>query len=312
MQRKKVEIERIQHAATLMAKLWADSPSSQDHKRSEIWRAADPANEKAWQCLIEAQSHFDGAPVKTTSIISRSDKLKRRQFLSLIALSAGGTFIFNNDTLSDLISTSEQQKIVTTTGEIKHITIDEHTQLSLNTNTEVDFLTERHLVIKSGGECHLSATQKHPFHFTTPQGQILFTQGKINVRCTNDVTKISVFSGQKIHYMGQQMSNFITLSAGNSVSFNQQNASQTTHSDINSIGWLTGKLLAQNMPLGDFLQELSRYRKGLMRISPELNTLNVSGVFALNNPDIILQQLAATFPIKVQFFTPFLANISVS
>ncbi|KZN12504.1 FecR domain-containing protein [Marinomonas sp. TW1] len=312
MQRKQIEIERIQKAAALMAKLWADSPSSQDHKRSETWRAADPDNEKAWQCLIEAQSHFDDAPTKTTSIITHSDKLKRRQFLSLIALSAGSIFLFNNDTINDLISQSEQQKMATTTGEIKHIKLDEHTQLSLNTDTEVNFLTERHLVIESGGECYLSATQKHPFHLTTPNGKILFTQGEMNIRCTDDVTKISVFSGQEIQYMGQKMPNFMALSAGNSVSFNHQNASQITHSDINSIGWLTGKLMAQNMPLGDFLYELNRYRKGLMRISPELNTLHVSGVFSLNEPDTILQQLAATFPIKVQFFTPFLANISIS
>jgi len=64
------------------------------------------------------------------------------------------------------------------------------------------------------------------------------------------------------------------------------------------------------MPLSDFVAELSRYRKGVLRVSPELLHLSVTGVFSLANTDHILQQLQASFPVKVNMLTRYWVNIS--
>ena len=68
--------------------------------------------------------------------------------------------------------------------------------------------------------------------------------------------------------------------------------------------------MVQNMPLADFIAELSRYRTGMLRISPELADLSVTGVFTLSNTDLILQQLRASLPIKVQQLTRYWVSIS--
>jgi len=64
-------------------------------------------------------------------------------------------------------------------------------------------------------------------------------------------------------------------------------------------------LIAQDQPLGEFLQELSRYRPGLLRWDPAVANLRVTGSFQLADTERVLVLLAATLPVELHWRTRF-------
>ena len=313
MQPNQIDLERIQQAANLMARLWSDEPSKHDQHACNKWRAADPDNEKAWQCLIQAQAHFGDAPKETIQIIARSRKMSRRHVLSLMGLSAGGLFFAGGYIHNRSISShaSYYKNLATATGEVRSFPLSDINKLVMNTKTTLAMPTEHQFKLDDG-EFFLDVSQATPYQIETMDGIISFNQGKLNIRRTDDITRISVFSGQSVQLLGKQMHNPLSISPGESVSFNTINTSRISSTDPNTIGWVTGKLVAQRMPLTDFIHELSRYRKGIVRVAPELRQLAVTGVFSIDNTDQILQQLQASLPINIYQLTPYWVNVTAS
>ncbi|MNW01328.1 fec operon regulator FecR [compost metagenome] len=64
-------------------------------------------------------------------------------------------------------------------------------------------------------------------------------------------------------------------------------------------------MLAQDQPLGEFLEELSKHRPGVLRWAPELEALRVTGSFRLDDTDRVLALLADGLPLLVQARTRF-------
>ncbi len=71
------------------------------------------------------------------------------------------------------------------------------------------------------------------------------------------------------------------------------------------MAWTRHKLAVANMPLVEFAEELSRYRTGKLRVSTEVSSLSVTGIFSLQDTDRILQQLTEILPVRLQLFTPY-------
>jgi transmembrane sensor len=58
-------------------------------------------------------------------------------------------------------------------------------------------------------------------------------------------------------------------------------------------------LEASDMRLDAFVDELRRYRPGLVQLAPEVAGLRLSGVFPLADTDRILQALVQVLPVQV-------------
>jgi len=63
--------------------------------------------------------------------------------------------------------------------------------------------------------------------------------------------------------------------------------------------WVDGVLLADSIRLGDFIDELSRYRRGYLACDPRVADLPVVGAFPLGDTERILSALASTLPVRV-------------
>lgn len=64
--------------------------------------------------------------------------------------------------------------------------------------------------------------------------------------------------------------------------------------------WSKGLLMADNMRLDAFVEQLSRYRPGLLRCSDEVAALRISGVYPLADTDAVLDALPHSLPLQVQ------------
>jgi len=80
--------------------------------------------------------------------------------------------------------------------------------------------------------------------------------------------------------------------------------------DVLQLGWRDGVLTAQNQALGDFLRELARYRPGVLRWAPNLETLRVTGSFRLDDTDRILSLLASSLGFEVQARTRYWVTLT--
>ncbi len=67
--------------------------------------------------------------------------------------------------------------------------------------------------------------------------------------------------------------------------------------------------MAERMPEGELIDELARYRRGMLQYDPHIADLKVSGVFSLTNTDRALQSLASTLPIEVKYRTRYWVKV---
>ena len=67
--------------------------------------------------------------------------------------------------------------------------------------------------------------------------------------------------------------------------------------------------MADEMRLGEFADELARYRPGVVRCSSEVAGLRISGVFPLDDTDRILASLTDVLPVRVRMRTRYWAAI---
>jgi transmembrane sensor len=95
-----------------------------------------------------------------------------------------------------------------------------------------------------------------------------------------------------------------TVGAGEQVSFTRFSASQPQALVSATLAWTGGMLLADEMRLADFVRELERYRRGVLRLDPALENLRVSGAFPVADTEQVLRMLATTYPLQVDTFIP--------
>jgi transmembrane sensor len=102
----------------------------------------------------------------------------------------------------------------------------------------------------------------------------------------------------------------LQLNAGQQITLQASGAGAVSAFDAKMPGWRDGVLMAQNQPLGDFLRELSRYRSGLLRWEPALESLRITGSFRLDDTDKVLALLAASLPLEVHSRTRFWVTLT--
>ncbi|MNN82081.1 fec operon regulator FecR [compost metagenome] len=64
--------------------------------------------------------------------------------------------------------------------------------------------------------------------------------------------------------------------------------------------------------LGDFIEELGRYRPGFLRCAAEVRGLSISGAFRIDDTDTVLENLGKSLPVKVRYLTRYWASIEAA
>ncbi|MNT40898.1 fec operon regulator FecR [compost metagenome] len=68
-------------------------------------------------------------------------------------------------------------------------------------------------------------------------------------------------------------------------------------------------LVAAHRRLGDFLDELGRYRRGQLNCAPEVAELLISGSYPLADSERILDLLEVALPVRVRRFTRYWVTV---
>ncbi|SEG84781.1 FecR family protein [Marinobacterium lutimaris] len=304
--------DQIAQAADWMARLWSEDATDADEQACLRWRQASAENERAWQCLQQAQSRFDGLPAGAGArVLGRSRRLSRRKFLSLAGLGLGAG-VLGLDGTGHLPRSAGDNHLATATGEIRHLFLSDGSELNINTATELDLDIDarQRLIRLQQGQIMLVANQAQtPFRILTAEGS-LETAGpaRLDLYRSEQQTRIELYQGSArlISAAGSSLA----LSPGQSTRLIGTSITAPVAASADTSAWTEGRLVAEQMPVDRFIHELARYRSGILRVDPALNQLKVSGVFSVRDTDRALDQLSRILPVSITYLTPFLVNVS--
>ena len=194
----------------------------------------------------------------------------------------------------------------TAVGEQRHVTLGDGSQLLLNTQTAVNVRPQQLDLL--GGEMMVTTANLHSsLTLALPQGRLV-AQGRFSVRLWDRFSDIAVYSGNvSVHSLVSSQSVVIKAGYGGRLGA----AGYGGEHRMSAVpGWQQGMILADNMRLDDFLAELGRYRHGIVRCSPQVAGLRLSGAFPLNNTDGILASLPGSLPVQVSRVSKYFISVS--
>ncbi|MGE8392708.1 MAG: FecR domain-containing protein [Pseudomonas sp.] len=269
------------------------------------WLQADDNHQRAWEHIQRVNQRLRGlsSPLAHAALQAPRSASRRRALKTLLILgvgSASGLALQQHNPLPTLLADYRSR-----VGERRRLALDDGSLLLLNTRSAADvrFDASQRLVHLLEGELQLTvAGDSRPLQLRSEHGLLNLGNGRYNLRQFAGYSQLAVFEGSA-SLAGNR------LEAGQQARFNgpQWQASQAL--DRNLGAWVDGMLVAAHMPLGAFLDELGRYRRGQLNCAPEVANLLISGSYPLADSERILDLLEVALPVRVRRFTRYWVTV---
>lgn len=289
------------------------SPTESEREAFDRWRQQSPAHDAAWARAQTVFHAFDqvheGIGKDALERLGHSNNSRRRSLRMLTALLMAvpaGWLAWRHTPWREWTA-----DVATATGERRTLELPDGSHLVLNTASAVNIAfstTERRIRLVAGEILITTRTDPlpvyRPFFVDTRYGAVRALGTRFSMRhLDQDHCHVAVFQGAvEIAPTGGLTR---TLQAGEQASFNVTETSRPTPVGNNATLWEQGMLLARNMRLGDVIDEMARYRPGVLRCDPAVAELRVSGAISLTDTDAGLALLASELPLRIEHYTRY-------
>lgn len=299
-------------AASWVVHFQSEPPTPQVQEAWRQWLESDPTHRVAWQQMEQLQRGLSTTPAHLTRrALSRPQQ--RRQVLKLLLAVAGtgylGWNIQQHTSLKNVLADYR-----TPVGRRQHVELTDGSQIELNTDTAIDvvFDSQHRLIRLRDGEI-LVRTGKlgdiRPLYVETRQGRVQALGTRFSVRQLESTTRVGVLEDQVRIAPAAVDAIPRLLGAGQRADFNGYSVSPDGAYPQTAAAWVDGQLIVLNEPLGNVINELARYRSGVMQCDENAAKLRVSGAFRLDATDAVLANLQATLPIQVRYFSRYWVSV---
>jgi len=321
-----INSEILAEAADWLTHLQSCEFTEQDHTKLKQWQQQSTMHQAAWQRAESVLGTFNKVPALLgRNTLSQADNISRRHALktfALVLMTTPALYL----TYQQKPWQEWQADLRTNTGERLSKTLSDGTRIVLNTNTSLNIafsaterritLLEGEILITTGNESinevltnknsSQTHTTKRPFIVSTSQGNMRALGTRFSVRQLKgdreNLTQLSVFESA-VEITPANTQNKVVVQSGEQRLFSNTNIQAAQPINEDALLWEKGMLLAKNMPLGELVNELSRYRSGILRCDAKVANIIVSGAFNINNPQVSLDLLEKTLPIKISGIT---------
>jgi transmembrane sensor len=320
------DFESLEQAADWYAALSMDDADT-DARRAEwtAWLDARPEHRRAWAHIEAVSRRFDPlraegegrreAASRAMRVAARGSATRRKALGCVAALCGAGMagwLSWRFTPLSDVV-TAMRADYSTGVGEQRDITLTDGTHVWLNTDSALDIHYDdaRRLIVLKMGEILIdTAKDAHarPFFVDTRHGRMQALGTRFTVRQTEDFTWLTVFDGRveiRTHSGETRL-----VSANEQRRFDMSGISDAMPADMAREAWSRGVIIADDVPLGHFVAELSRYSHGHIAVDPDVAALRVVGRFPAARPEQALAMLERDLPVRVRRPVPFWTSIS--
>ncbi|MBC3436779.1 DUF4880 domain-containing protein [Pseudomonas sp. BW16M2] len=307
---------QVDQAIEWLVKLRYDSPGPRTEQQFQRWLASHPQHAQAWQRVSSLGDELASLPAelsRQTLAGSERRRMSRRDHLKLLSLLALGASVGwaarEPLGLPALMADSR-----TATGERRELLASDGSLIRLNTASAIDlrYSAEQRRLTLLRGEVSLdgNANDNRPFSIDTRVGALSTQGGQLLLRENVQGLLLAVRQGEVTLFPTSGAAHRVKPGEVLQVSAQGDFQPATLHGD--PWGWTDGVLSVQQMPLGEFIDELSRYRPGVLRCAPEVAGLKVSGTFQLADSDQILLLVARSLPVRVDYRTRFWVSIGAA
>lgn len=189
----------------------------------------------------------------------------------------------------------------TDVGQQRTVALDDSTSLLLNTRTAID-------VSEDGAALRIRLLQGEillrqqlggrPVQIQTSQGEISSVGGQVVVARNKGSTTVNVISGAAtvaIEGRGRQ-----ALKAGERLVFDARQSQPIDAISDQEIAWVDGQIIARDMKLADFIEELQRYSTDRLVCDPAVASMPVTGRFPLSDVHQVMRWLGSSLPLRVE------------
>ena len=285
-----------------------DGPlSTEEQAQLEQWQADSADNRRAWTRAQKLMGHMDTLPKDVaTAVLNRPvDESRRFTIGKLALLLAAGPTVWGSFKAIEAQQWTADYR--TAKGEIQEVTLPDGSLITLNTATAFDMAFDHsaRLLTLREGEIQLQINQVDSAQFgplrIQTQEALLSPQGSLlTIRQCEGMTQLTAIKGD-IHAAPRliEATNDAIIQSGYQAQLSSYALLSSHLINPATNAWLNQMLAADNMPLKTFAQEVSRYRQGYLRVSPDIENVMISGSFPTSNTDTILKMLTQTYPIKI-------------
>ncbi|WP_282355839.1 DUF4880 domain-containing protein [Pseudomonas sp. PS01303] len=279
--------------------------SPREQMAMQQWLEAHSEHRRAWEHIQRVNQRLRGvsSPLAHAALNGPKSGSRRQALKLLLILGAGSAATWGMREHNPLPSLLADYR--SPVGQRRKVALGAGDQLHLNTASAADVRIDQRLIRLLEGEMLLTAS--HGFEVRTAQG-ILKTQGaRLNVRQLADRTQVALFEGRvELSADGRAP---MLLPVARQLSFTSTSVGDAQALDANSGAWVDGMLVAAHMRLGDFLEELGRYRRGQLNCDRKVADLLISGTYPLDDSERILDLLEISLPVKVKRFTRYWVTV---
>lgn len=299
--------QALEEAADWLIRMSDGELTDSERGEWECWKASTPERGRAWARAQLLQSKLGGLPPSLAmSALDRPSSPERRAAMGKLAMILA---ILPAGWGSWKLAESQQWSADyhTAIGQQRELTLADGSKITLNTDTAIDVLfdADQRLIHLREGEILVQTAPDisplaRPFLVSTRQGRMQALGTRFTVRELQPRTHLAVLEGAvKVELADNRQSTPLIVNAGQRTDFSSHTFGQLSVADRYVGAWTQGMLMADKMRLADFVEELTRYRRGFVRLDPALADLRISGAYPISDSQRTLNMLAQTYPILV-------------
>lgn len=294
-----------------------------ENARLDAWLAADPAHAAALQRALLLWSELDGAATvagvrrrgKAHAALRTRGRHRRRQLLAAAAAAAiafvfGTGVVFRQD-----LGIWLRADMHTGTGESRSVNLAGGSTLKLDARTAVAFHDDAGYrvveLLKGRVQVDVGHADPRPFHLRVHGAEVVDIGTVFQVDSRSDETEVSVSQGSvSVSSAGQTSA----ASAGESLVIDADGLpSRASTADIDSLtAWTRGRLIFEDLPLTDVVDELQRYYPGrIVIVDAGAGRRRVSGVFDASRPMDALRAIERSLHLRLRQWPGDIVTIDV-
>ncbi|SFK22817.1 FecR family protein [Nitrosomonas aestuarii] len=204
----------------------------------------------------------------------------------------------------------------TGTGEIRRITLTDGSRITLDSDSAVDIAYDPHqrriilhrgrLLAELGPD---SSRTQRPFIVETRDGTAQALGTRYTVELTDHDSTVNVIESQVAVATRVHPYQSVTLQAGQSIRMDDGQLQQPEAASPFAASWTQARLIYQDAPLTQVIDDLSRYRNGFLKMNKQAAQLRFTGVLPTDDPAAALSILENALPIQIRQYGGWLTWI---
>ncbi|WP_165667581.1 FecR domain-containing protein [Metapseudomonas otitidis] len=296
----------LEQAASWLLLMQERPLTSAERAELEHWQHDDPEHERAWQRAQRLLDCLDALPPGLArQALSRPLGSSRRTVLRSLLLATCsaplGWWLWQRSRAG--------LDYLTARGERRELWLEDGTQVALNSDSalQVRFSADQRLLNLQRGELYVTTAvdrqvPARPLRVRTGQGLMQALGTRFSVRTFPDASLLAVYQGAvkvTLDHLGA-MPREVVLQAGQQVRFSHERFGVVEVARESALAWRKGLLVAEDMPLAQWAQELMRYSDRPLAWSPAAANLRVSGTFPVDDLPLALAMLVQSHGVRVE------------